>query len=142
MTVFVRYFTAMPGDAAPAFVLLLLVNASMTAICLAISSFTRSNEQASLLSVYLVGFQLPLSNAVLALPAAVAAFTQPLIAAYWGWGGQLDHLMKSTAYDVGIEQAIPATLAPFETCVAVLCAHVAIGIFVTYVGVHRHRWDD
>ena len=88
-----------------------------------------------------MGFQLPLSNAVLALPAVVALFTQPFIAAFWGWSGQLDHLVTTTAYDVGIEKALPTTLAPFETCVAVLFAHVAVGLFVTYVGVHRHRWE-
>ena len=37
------------------------------AICLAISSLMRTAEQASLMSIYLVGFQLPLSGAVLAL---------------------------------------------------------------------------
>ena len=46
---------------------LLLVNAAMTSICLAVSSLMRTAEQASLLSIYLVGFQLPLSGAVLAL---------------------------------------------------------------------------
>ncbi len=141
MAGFVNHFTVMPGSLTQQFILLFLVNASMTTICLAISSLSRSTEQASLLSVYLVGFQLPLSNAVLALPEVVATVTQPFIAAYWGWAGQLDHIMKETAYDVGIEKAIPTGLSPFEICVAVLSAHVAIGLFVTYMGVHRHRWE-
>ena len=71
----------------------------------------------------------------------VATVTQPFIAAYWGWAVQLDHIMKETAYDVGIEKAIPTGLSPFEICVAMLSAHVAIGLFVTYVGAHRHRWE-
>ncbi|NCF93319.1 MAG: ATP-binding cassette domain-containing protein [Verrucomicrobiaceae bacterium] len=141
MAGFVNHFTVMPGSLTQQFILLFLVTASMTAICLAISSLSRSTEQASLLSVYLVGFQLPLSNAVLALPDVVATVTQPFIAAYWGWAGQLDHIMKETAYDVGIEKAIPTGLSPFEICVAMLSAHVAIGLFVTYVGAHRHRWE-
>ena len=94
MAGFVNHFTVMPGSLTQQFILLFLVNASMTTICLAISSLSRSTEQASLLSVYLVGFQLPLSNAVLALPEVVATVTQPFIAAYWGWAGQLDHIKK------------------------------------------------
>lgn len=141
MAGFVNHFTVMPGSLTQQFILLFLVTASMTTVCLAISSLSRSTEQASLLSVYLVGFQLPLSNAVLALPAVVATVTQPFIAAYWGWAGQLDHIMKETAYDVGIEKAIPTGLSSFEVCVAILSAHVVIGLFVTYVGVHRHRWE-
>jgi hypothetical protein len=78
---------------------------------------------------------------VLALPAVVATLTQPFIAAYWGWAGQLDHIMKNSAYDVGIERAIPTGLSSFEICVAALAAHVAIGIFATYIGVHKHRWE-
>ena len=51
--------------------LLFLANAAMTATCLAISSMMKSPEQASLVSIYLVGFQLPLSGAVLGLPESV-----------------------------------------------------------------------
>ena len=141
MAGFVNHFTVMPGSLLNQFVLLFLVNASMTAVSLALSSLSRSTEQASLLSVYLVGFQLPLSNAVLALPAVLATLTQPFIAAYWGWSGQLNHIMKRSAYDVGIEKATPTALSSFEVCVAVLAAHVAVGLFATYVGVHRRRWD-
>ena len=141
MTVFVRQFTGMPGSFAHQFILLFLVNASLTTICLAISAWAKSNEQASLLSVYLVGFQLPLSNAVLALPSIVALVTQPFIAAYWGWSGQLDHITKATSYDVGITMAIPTTLTGSEFCIFVLTAHVIVGLFITYLGINRHRWD-
>lgn len=141
MAAFVHHFTSMPGQLWDHFILLFLVNASLTSVCLAISSLSRTTEQASLLGVYLVGFQLPLSNAVLALPAVVATITQPFIAAYWGWSGQLARLVESTSYDVGIEKAVPTSLASFELCVAVLGAHVAVALFVAYIGVHRHRWD-
>ena len=50
-------------------------------------------------------------------------------------------LSEGRSYDVGIEKAIPTGLSPFEICVAMLSAHVAIGLFVTYVGAHRHRWE-
>ena len=42
-------------------------------------------DRASLLSIYLVGFQLPLSGAVLALPEQVEGFIRPFISAYWAW---------------------------------------------------------
>ena len=45
--------------------------AALTAICLGISAWMKTAEQSSLLSIYLVGFQLPLSGAVLALPKAM-----------------------------------------------------------------------
>ena len=68
MAFFVNFFGPFRGHFEEHAAFLLLVNASMTAICLAISSLMRTAEQASLLSIYLVGFQLPLSGAVLALP--------------------------------------------------------------------------
>ena len=51
---------------------LIFVNAALTAVCLAISSLMKTAEQASLVSIYLVGFQLPLSGAVLALPKVLS----------------------------------------------------------------------
>ncbi len=41
---------------------LILADAAMTFVCLGISSLARSADQASLLSIYLVGFQLPLRS--------------------------------------------------------------------------------
>ena len=52
----------------------------------------RSADQASLLSIYLVGFQLPLSGAVLALPEKIEPFTRPFISAYWSWSGSMSSL--------------------------------------------------
>ncbi|MDC1206864.1 ATP-binding cassette domain-containing protein, partial [Akkermansiaceae bacterium] len=66
MATFVEFFWAFRGDFTQHVIFLILVNASMTSICLGISSLMRTAEQASLLSVYLVGFQLPLSGAILA----------------------------------------------------------------------------
>ena len=50
---------------------------AMSMICLAISSISRSPERASLLAIYLVGLQLPLSGAVLAFPNLSAPSAAP-----------------------------------------------------------------
>jgi len=87
MGAFVRAFIpSMPGDIFVTIGLLILVNAAMTSICLGISSMMRNHEQATLMSVYLVGFQLPLSGAVLALPGWAQSFVPTFISSYWGWG--------------------------------------------------------
>jgi len=83
MGFFVSMICRFPGDLLAQTVILCLTNAAMTAVCLAISSLSRSAENASLLSVYLVGLQLPLSGAVLALPHVLGLATRPFIAAYW-----------------------------------------------------------
>ena len=87
MGLFVHLLCGFPGELFEQLLFLFLVNAAMTSVCLAISSMMSSAEQASLVSIYLVGFQLPLSGAVLALPAWVDAITRPFIAAYWSWSG-------------------------------------------------------
>ena len=61
MGFFVSMICRFPGDLFSQLVILGLTNAAMTFVCLAISSLSRSAENASLLSVYLVGLQLPLS---------------------------------------------------------------------------------
>jgi len=101
------------------FKFLVMINAAMTFICLGISSMMKTSEKASLLSIYLVGFQLPLSGAVLALPEAVGAFTRPFISAYWSWTGSLDHL-NSGYYDA---------------------VQILIGLVLTYIGIKRHQWE-
>ena len=96
MAVFVQTICKMPTANFPAVVgLLVLVNAGMTAICLAISALSRTPEQASLLSIYLVGFQLPLSGAVLALPPFAEWIARPFISAYWAWSGGVSALQRS-----------------------------------------------
>ena len=119
--------------------LLLLVNGAMTFICLGISSMARTADQASLLSIYLVGFQLPLSGAVLALPAWAGWMTRPFISAYWSWAGVMDGMEKD--YLRWIRDVTDTWLAPMWLCFLVLIAHIAIGLFISYIGVKRPRWD-
>lgn len=141
MGLFVEHFAGFPGRFADRLPVLLLVNGAMTAVCLAISSLLRSAEQASLLGIYLVGFQVPLSGAVLALPEAAEKFVRPLIAARWGWSGQLS-TMRSSDYYVAIAQAVPTGIVgDSRTALLILSAHVAAGIAVAWAGCARRRWD-
>ena len=98
MAVFVNVICHFPGDFVSQAAMLIMVNAAMTAICLGISSLANTPEQASLISVYLVGFQLPLSGAVLALPDAIGWITRPFIAAYWSWSGFLQSMRETRLY--------------------------------------------
>ena len=140
MTWFVRAAAHFPGGAAAQFLFFLLVNAALTSVCLGISALARSADQASLASVYLVGFQLPLSGAVLALPAGLDAALRPFIAAYWAWSGALQSLRDTRYYDV-LELVIPTTLSASALCAWVLVLHVLFGVFIAWVGCLRARWD-
>ena len=141
MAGFVDHFAHLPGSLPNRAMLLLLVNGAMTFICLAISALLRSADQASLLSIYLVGFQLPLSGAVLALPAAFEKFLQPFIAAYWSWSGQLA-AMRPTDYFVAINRAVPTpVITDFTLPLTILGFHVAAGLVFTWIGCLRHQWD-
>jgi hypothetical protein len=140
MAVFVDRFCNLPGPLDERTVLLILANGAMTGICLGISAMMRTAEQASLLSIYLVGFQLPLSGAVLALSGPLGRVTQPFISAYWSWAGQLE-LMKDTNYFVGIKRAIPTELVGQSALsVLALTVHLAAGLVVAWLGLRRTQW--
>lgn len=141
MTVFVQSICDIPSRAmGPHFLLLLLVNGAMTAVCLGISSLARTADQASLLSIYLVGFQLPLSGAVLALPEWAGWLTRPFISAYWSWAGIMDGMEKD--YLRYIREVTDTWLGPMSLSFLVLLAHIALGLLVAYVGTKRPRWDN
>ena len=120
--------------------LLFLANAAMTSTCLAISSLMKSPEQASLVSIYLVGFQLPLSGAVLGLPEVFGWITRPFIAAYWSWSGILQTMRDTRYYDV-VQSVSPTALSPGAICLWALGCHVGIGLFIAYLGCVRGRWE-
>ncbi|HWL52975.1 MAG TPA: ATP-binding cassette domain-containing protein [Chthoniobacteraceae bacterium] len=141
MGIFVKTICGFPGDPLPQFAVLFMVNAAMTALCLGISSFARTAEQASLISIYFVGFQLPLSGAVLALPTVLGWMTRPFIAAYWGWSGYLQTLRETRFYDV-VQSISQTSLSPGVLCFWVLASHVVIGIFIAVIGCRNSRWPQ
>ena len=139
MFLFVHFCWDVEMDIVNHLVFLLLANAAMTSVCLGISANARSADQASLLSIYLVGFQLPLSGAVLALNKVLAVITQPFISAYWAWSGSISGVEKEYA-DV-VDSIVQTDFASRNMCFIVLGIHIVVGIVLTYIGVRRTRWE-
>ena len=143
MAIFVQQFWKFPDGAEAGFLdhtlFLVLINAAMTFICLGISSLMKTAEQSSLLSIYLVGFQLPLSGAVLALPEGIESITRPFISAYWAWSGSIDSM--SPSYRNAIDAVTETSFQPSNACLYLLTIHIAIGLIASYVGLKRHHWD-
>ncbi len=140
MSLFVNAVVRMPGSLLEQTFLLLLVNAAMTAVSLGISSLMDSAEKSSLVSVYLVGFQLPLSGAVLALPEWLGNLTRPFIASYWGWAGFLQTLSETRFYNA-VLQMTQTPLMPVWSVVLVLTVQMGAGVFAAYMGCKNSRWN-
>ena len=140
MFAFVQYCWPLRGDVVNHFLFLLLANAAMTTMCLGISANCKTADQSSLLSIYLVGFQLPLSGAVLALPEFVERFTQPFISAYWAWSGSVNGGLESEVLKA-VNSIVQTSFADRIPCLMVLVLHVLAGIVLTYVGIRRTRWE-
>lgn len=139
MTLFVRAVCQFPGDLLGQFFPLMLLTAAMTSLCLAISSWSATSEQASLGSLYLVGFQLPLSGAILALPEFLGWGVRPLMSAYWAWSGYLQTWRDTRFYD--LVRAITETpLAGTQIAVWVLLLHIGFGFLLAYLGLRRSDW--
>jgi hypothetical protein len=140
MGLFVNAICRFPGNLITQIALLAAVNGAMTAVCLGISSLMKSPEQASLVSVYLVGFQLPLSGAVLALPKVLSWITRPFIAAYWSWSGFLQTLLETRFYDA-VRSVSETDLSAIPLCFWVLGTHIVLGLFLAYAGCKHSRWE-
>lgn len=139
MAMFVEFFWEFRGTFLSHVTFLVLINASITSICLGISALMKTAEQASLLSIYLVGFQLPLSGAILALPEGIEALTRPFISAYWAWSGSVDALSGNIF--AAVDVVADTSLSSHQTCLFLLGIHVIVGILAAWIGVTRHQWD-
>jgi hypothetical protein len=102
----------------------------MSTTCLAISAASPSPERASLLAIYLVGFQLPLSGAALALPDWLSTLCRPFIAAYWGWSGYLQTFRDTRYFDI-VRQSSETWVAPYSLGMAVLGLHILVALVAT-----------
>ena len=140
MAAFVTFVCRFPGDLMAQTWLLLLGNASITAASLGISSLMKSPEQASLVSIYLVGFQIPLSGAFLALPEILGKISRPFIAAYWSWSGVIETMRETRLYD-GVLLVTQTDLAGVPLCLWALGFHVVFGLLLAYIGCRQSRWD-
>jgi len=136
MTWFVKTVCGFKGDFVSQFEILFATTLAMSVTCLAISSASKSPERASLLAIYLVGLQLPLSGAVLALPDIVSTLCRPFIAAYWGWSGYLKTLSALPLYDI-VRQSTNTTIADFNECMLVLSLHAIICAVIAWIFVAR-----
>ncbi len=141
MGVFVDMITGgLPGDLIVKLGLIVLVSAAMTSICLGISGLCRTPEKATILSIYLVGFQLPLSGAVLSLPDWIEGAVNPFIAAFWAWSGSLRSMSDTAFYDA-VKKVTETSLVSPELAAFVLLAHVIIGLSMAYVGSKGSQWE-
>ena len=136
MTWFVKTVCGFKGDFINQFEILFATTLAMSVTCLAISSASKSPERASLLAIYLVGLQLPLSGAVLALPDAVSMVCRPFIAAYWGWSGYLQTLKAFRLFDT-VEQSTKTAIADFNVCLLVLSMHALVCAVIAWIFVAR-----
>ncbi|MEM6820450.1 MAG: ATP-binding cassette domain-containing protein [Verrucomicrobiota bacterium] len=141
MAWFVKTICNIPGDWTVQFWLLFWVNAAMTVTSLAISAWAKTSEQASLISIYLVGFQLPLSGTVLALPELLAPLIRPFIAAYWAWSGYLQALRETRFYDLVI-QISNTPVAEVSNCYFILMVHLGVGVFIAWLGLSKSQWAE
>lgn len=138
MGAFVHLTCNFPGDPWVQTGFLILVNAAVTSTCLGLSAVMRSPEQASLGSVYLVGFQLPLSGAILALPESIGAIVRPLISSYWSWSGMLQTLHDGRYHQI-VESVAQSPLASSGLCFCMLLVHIAVGLLITWVACERRQ---
>lgn len=140
MTIFVKIIVQFPGDLFTQVAMLFLANAALTFFCLGVSSWSKTTEQASLVSVYFVGFQLPLSGALLALPEWLGQMTRPLISAYWSWSGFLETMRDTRFYDL-VRVITDTPLSSMPACFWVLCCQALVGLIIAYFGCVSSRWD-
>jgi hypothetical protein len=138
MAAFVKTVCGFPGSLANQFGILFATTLAMSLTCLTISAASPSPERASLLSIYLVGFQLPLSGAALALPEWLSVICRPFIAAYWGWSGYLKTFDMTRIYDI-VRQSSKTFIAPYELAMIVLAAHCLIMLFLAWWFIGRAR---
>ena len=143
MCAFVKVVCNFPGPWSDQLLVLAASCVSMSVVCLGFSALMVSPEKSSLLSIYLVGFQLPLSGVVLALPHALTWVCRPFINAYWGWSGTIKS-MAGTPIWYAYSSSLPdqsAYVADSSTALLVLLAQAMAGVGMVLVGCQQKRWN-
>ncbi len=143
MCFFVKLVCNFPGPWAEQLAILAGSCVSMSVVCLGFSAMLTSPEKSSLLSIYLVGFQLPLSGVVLALPPALTWLCRPFINAYWGWSGYMKSMINLPLYDA-YTASMPnqsAYVASTTDGLAVLLIQGLFGICLVVFGCQQKRWS-
>jgi len=143
MCFFVKLICNFPGPWAEQLAILAGSCVSMSVVCLGFSAMLTSPEKSSLLSIYLVGFQLPLSGVVLALPPALTWLCRPFINAYWGWSGYMKSMLGLPLYDA-YTASMPnqsAFVADTSLGLTVLLVQGLFGICLVVFGCQQKRWS-
>ncbi|MEO0448613.1 MAG: ABC transporter, partial [Verrucomicrobiota bacterium] len=66
-------------------------------------------------------------------------FIQPFISAYWSWSGIVRSL--EPRYFTAVDTVTDASLQGTTLCLAVLAAHLFVGIIIAFIGAGRARWN-
>jgi len=143
MCVFVKIICRFPGPWSEQIVMLAATCVSMSIVCLGFSAMLASPEKSSLLSIYLVGFQLPLSGVVLALPAALTWICRPFINAYWGWSGYINSMMSTDLYGA-YTSSLPdqsSFIASPTLSLVLLLVQGLFGVCLVVIGCQQKRWN-
>lgn len=138
---FVKLICQFPGAWLEQLSIMAGVCLAMTLICLGFSALMKSAEKASLLTIYLVGFQLPLSGIVLELPDALVWVFRPFVNAYWGWSGFFDAMSNSSIYDAYTSMNQNAEIFSFSTSILVLAIQALAGTLMLLAGCLRYQRD-
>lgn len=143
MCAFVKIICRFPGPWSDQIVMLAATCVSMSIVCLGFSAMLASPEKSSLLSIYLVGFQLPLSGVVLALPAALTWICRPFINAYWGWSGYMNSMMSTDLYGA-YTSSLPdqsSFIASPTLSLVLLLVQGLFGVCLVVIGCQQKRWN-
>lgn len=138
MAGFVKVMCGFPGEMAEQFFILFMATFAMSCTCLFFSAISNTPERASLLSIYLVGLQLPLSGAVLALPEWLKWITRPFITGYWGWSGYLRTFENFRHFDI-VKQVSKTDIASYRLSIIVLSLHVIVTLSAALIVIYRKR---
>jgi ABC-type multidrug transport system ATPase subunit len=138
MAFFVKAICQFPGSWFIQMMILGVGCMAMAWVCLGFSALLSNPEKANMLSIYLVGFQLPLSGVVLALPEALVWLCRPFINAYWGWAGYLSSMRDSRLFDA-FRMTDSSYLPSIGMALAVLILQAACGLTMAYVGCRRRH---
>ena len=143
MCAFVKLVCRFPGPWGEQAAILAASCVSMSIVCLGFSAMLTSPEKSSLLSIYLVGFQLPLSGVVLALPAALTWVCRPFINSYWGWSGYMKSMTEHPlwgAYTASLPDQT-AYVADNTLSMLVLLVQGLAGVCLVVFGCQQKRWN-
>ncbi len=143
MCAFVKLVCRFPGPWMEQVAILSASCISMSVVCLGFSAMLTSPEKSSLLSIYLVGFQLPLSGVVLALPAALTWVCRPFINSYWGWSGYMKSMQAFPLWDA-YTSSLPdqtAYVADNTLSLVVLLIQGLFGLCLVVWGCQQKRWN-